>query len=342
MCLGRTGNTRGSVFKQMYSTTTCDSPSFHARTTDFIGLFWPKQRIITKTPMPLSFADRITHLGASRRPHPSSNPGSLSNSSSTIAGSAITTVEDTSYESPIGNKDRGGAHSEQDAGPTDTPSPLAPYPGSAPKLPGPSAARSGGTTYVASALIKTALPLLMQSEALQTSSASGTVPNPLASTLARDSLLVYAHQIFRSSSIPGALVHPSRRTLDVTSPEHAYNTQLLPLLNRLRILHPRHLPTLLLLGCVYYAVGNFKESLSINEEILQIDEYYVSWFTSTVLTCLLTIAGRGNVELRIHPKGDGSITGRNPLVVESCPSKTQLLGCGGKSGFSVTLLKVVY
>ncbi|KAF8587281.1 glycosyltransferase family 41 protein [Ramaria rubella] len=62
---------------------------------------------------------------------------------------------------------------------------------------------------------------------------------------------------------------------DPTSPNHAYTTQLLPLLSALKNLHSRHLPTLLLYSCVLYAVGDFNGSLMVNSEILHIDPNYV-------------------------------------------------------------------
>ncbi|KAL5495255.1 hypothetical protein ACEPAI_718 [Sanghuangporus weigelae] len=179
-----------------------------------------------------------------------------------------------SYNPSIEARDQSDAQSQENTVPTETSLPLTPYPGSAPQLSGPfsGSLRAG---YTASSFVRTALPMLMQSNTLQPSSSGHTVPNPLASTLARDSLLIYAHKIFNSFSIPGSTVDNSHAPSDVTSPDHPYNSQLLPLLQRLRILHPEHLPTLLLLGCVHYAVGNHKESLAVNEGILQIDANFV-------------------------------------------------------------------
>jgi hypothetical protein len=104
--------------------------------------------------------------------------------------------------------------------------------------------------------------------------------NPLASTLARDALLMYAHRIYESpaSPLPSGLsaVPLSPPATDPASPDHAYRTQLLPLLMNLRNLHPRHLPTLLLFSCVLYAIGDLNGSLALNSEILHVDPNYVS------------------------------------------------------------------
>ena len=97
-------------------------------------------------------------------------------------------------------------------------------------------------------------------------------PNPLASSLARDLLLVYARRIFHAPPISD-LEDGSPRASKV---DKFYRTQLVPLLNNLRSLHPRHLPCLLLLGCVYHAIGDFAESLAINDELLAIDANFVS------------------------------------------------------------------
>jgi len=86
------------------------------------------------------------------------------------------------------------------------------------------------------------------------------VPNPFASTLARDALLAYAHRLFKYPFQPLPLVAPilniGPRNAPSSSPEHPYSTQLLPLLHGMKKLHPKHLPILLLLGCVHYAVGD--------------------------------------------------------------------------------------
>ncbi|OCB91876.1 TPR-like protein [Sanghuangporus baumii] len=179
-----------------------------------------------------------------------------------------------SYNPTLDPGDQSDVQSQENTVPTGTSLPLTPYPGSAPQLPG-SFSGSLRAGYTASNFVRTALSMLMQSNILQPPSSGLTVPNPLASTLARDSLLIYAHKIFNSFSVPGSAMKNSHEPADVTSPDHPYNSQLLPLLQRLRTLHPEHLPTLLLLGCALYAVGNYKESLAVNEDILQIDANFV-------------------------------------------------------------------
>ncbi|KAI5124687.1 hypothetical protein M0805_004295 [Coniferiporia weirii] len=104
--------------------------------------------------------------------------------------------------------------------------------------------------------------------------APGITINPVASSLARDALLVYAHRLFNSPLQPVDPA-PAIPVVDPKSAEHPYTTHLLPLLLELRTLHPRHLPTLLLLGCVYHAIGEYSASISQNEEILRIDGAYV-------------------------------------------------------------------
>lgn len=106
---------------------------------------------------------------------------------------------------------------------------------------------------------------------------AGLVPNPHASTLARDALLAYAHRIYNTPFSPSVLGHPIPEPLpELTSPEHPYTAKLLPLLQNLQSVHPTHLPILLLLGCVHYATGNYTESKLRNEEILSLDGNYVS------------------------------------------------------------------
>lgn len=100
----------------------------------------------------------------------------------------------------------------------------------------------------------------------------GSAPNPLASTVARDAMLVYARRIFHAPPVPESEDSSSR----AESVKSFYRTNVLPLLQNLRTLHPRHVPCLLLLGCVYHAVGDYAESLAINDELLEVDENFVS------------------------------------------------------------------
>ena len=253
-----------------------DTPPFNARITDFVGLFWPDSHSVefpVTTIMPLSSA---SHSSSSSGPQ--SSRGTRAESSRSQSSARL-----SSQPVDISNQDN--VQDQESVVPKETSLPLAPHPGSAPHLSG-AFSLTSGPGYVPSSIIRTALPLLMQNRTLQPSSASGTVPNPLASTLARDSLLIYAHQIFNSFPLPGSIMNTSHGPKDLTSPDHPFNSQLLPLLQRLRFLHPGHLPTLLLLGCVYYAVGNHKESLAVNEEILRIDANFVSRINTSASICL--------------------------------------------------------
>ncbi|KAF9163245.1 hypothetical protein BGX20_001387 [Mortierella sp. AD010] len=74
----------------------------------------------------------------------------------------------------------------------------------------------------------------------------------------RDHLLSYAHTLYASES-----TNPSP-----TSP-------LIPILQMINTFHESHLPTLLLLACVYYTKRDFKKSLHYNQHILTKDPNYV-------------------------------------------------------------------
>lgn len=124
------------------------------------------------------------------------------------------------------------------------------------------------------AVLRAALPLFQSSLSLPPT--QSRLPNPLASTLARDTLLTYAHRIFKSPFQPAPGLATSPVLCEPSSPQHPYNTQLLPLLRNLKLLHPKHIPILLLLGCVCHAVGDYAGSLEQNQEILNIDENFVS------------------------------------------------------------------
>ncbi|BGO93075.1 hypothetical protein NBRC10512_003260 [Rhodotorula toruloides] len=76
----------------------------------------------------------------------------------------------------------------------------------------------------------------------------------LASPAKRDYLLAYAHQLYS------------------TNPA---SEELLPLLHTLENVHPDHLPTLLLISCVYYTRGELESSLYYNKRLLEHDPSYV-------------------------------------------------------------------
>ena len=72
----------------------------------------------------------------------------------------------------------------------------------------------------------------------------------------RDYLLSYAHTLY--SQDPGS-------------------KELLPLLHTIESIHPDHLPTLLLISCVYYTRGELESSLYYNKRLLAYDPNYVSY-----------------------------------------------------------------
>lgn len=53
------------------------------------------------------------------------------------------------------------------------------------------------------------------------------------------------------------------------------NADLLPFLLTLHTIHPDHLPTLLLMSCVYYSRGQLQESYMYNQKLLEYDPTYV-------------------------------------------------------------------
>jgi protein O-GlcNAc transferase len=111
-------------------------------------------------------------------------------------------------------------------------------------------------------------------------SSGGLTPaNPFSSQLARDALLIYAYRLYETPHNPTpsgtSLVSLILPALRPQTTEVVYRSQLMPLLTTLRTLHPRHLPTLLLLGCVHHALGEFATSVLLNEEILSIDNGFV-------------------------------------------------------------------
>ncbi|GAA5862952.1 hypothetical protein JCM1840_002337 [Sporobolomyces johnsonii] len=97
------------------------------------------------------------------------------------------------------------------------------------------------------------------SSALPPTSASTTLSDPtllasVASPQKRDYLLSYAHTLYAKD--PGS-------------------SELLPLLHTIESIHPDHLPTLLLISCVYYTRGELESSLYYNKRLLAYDPSYV-------------------------------------------------------------------
>ncbi|GJN91794.1 hypothetical protein Rhopal_004817-T1 [Rhodotorula paludigena] len=76
----------------------------------------------------------------------------------------------------------------------------------------------------------------------------------LATPEKRDYLLAYAHQLYSSDP---------------------QSHELLPLLHTLESMHGDHLPTLLLISCVYYTRGELESSLYYNKRLLTFDPSYV-------------------------------------------------------------------
>ncbi|BGP12958.1 hypothetical protein JCM10213v2_000875 [Rhodosporidiobolus nylandii] len=81
-----------------------------------------------------------------------------------------------------------------------------------------------------------------------------TVLASVASPSKRDYLLQYAHALYAKD---------------------AASAELLPLLHTIESVHPDHLPTLLLISCVYYTRGELESSLYYNKRLLAFDPTYV-------------------------------------------------------------------
>ncbi|KAG8781624.1 hypothetical protein FRC12_021678 [Ceratobasidium sp. 428] len=139
----------------------------------------------------------------------------------------------------------------------------------------------------------------------QPSAPASTVPNPLASSLARDALLTYAQNLYESPA-PGHRAPPglSSRPLTVAlqsaqpvpvDPAQTYNTELLPLMLSLHALHPTHIPTALLLSCVQYAIQDYEGSLTTSNDILRIDPNFVEAM-SNIATTLRAMGDLHNAE----------------------------------------------
>lgn len=100
----------------------------------------------------------------------------------------------------------------------------------------------------------------------------------LGTPIARDALLAYAHRLYNNPTNP----HPAGMTAITHQPEpeagstpHIYHRQLLSLLDSIRSQHPHHLPTLLLLSCVYFSIGDYDACLNVCSEMLRVDPNYV-------------------------------------------------------------------
>ncbi|CAD6900755.1 unnamed protein product [Tilletia controversa] len=113
------------------------------------------------------------------------------------------------------------------------------------------------------------------------SAASNAAGVGIRSPALRDQLLQYAHSLYSAgAAVPDASVTQQQQQSKVHQPgsgttASSLHPSLLPLLHTLHDLHPQHLPTLLLMSCVYYSIGNLAGSLWYNKMILSIDPGYV-------------------------------------------------------------------
>jgi tetratricopeptide (TPR) repeat protein len=120
------------------------------------------------------------------------------------------------------------------------------------------------------------LPSAPLQETLLSKAASASQQTQYSETYKRDALLQHAYRLFELSPsfVPGGITYmplSSTITALASDPE----LELLPLLNMLNTTHVRHCPTLLLLGCVHFALRNFQLALEVFQEILNIDPYFV-------------------------------------------------------------------
>jgi hypothetical protein len=107
----------------------------------------------------------------------------------------------------------------------------------------------------------------------------GIQGNFLGTSIARDALLAYAHRLYNNafnSYPPGLTSSPHQSEPDSRSPATVPHQQLLSLLDSIRSQHPHHLPTLLLLSCVQFSIGNYDACADVCNEILRVDGNYVS------------------------------------------------------------------
>ncbi|KAI0033174.1 glycosyl transferase family 41-domain-containing protein [Vararia minispora EC-137] len=105
-------------------------------------------------------------------------------------------------------------------------------------------------------------------------------PNvPYLDVSVRDTLLQHAYRMYENSSsfVPPGLTYMPLPTIAMSTPQvnKVYSEQLLPLLIVLNSLYQQHPPTLLLLGSVYFALGNYQSALQTFGEILAVEPNYV-------------------------------------------------------------------
>ncbi|KAK0529852.1 hypothetical protein OC834_003515 [Tilletia horrida] len=114
------------------------------------------------------------------------------------------------------------------------------------------------------------------------SAASSAAGVDIRSPALRDQLLQYAHSLYSTGAVAAdpqqqqqQQQQGNQQKAGATSGASSLHPSLLPLLHTLHDLHPQHLPTLLLMSCVYYSIGNLAGSLWYNKLILSIDPGYV-------------------------------------------------------------------
>jgi len=84
-----------------------------------------------------------------------------------------------------------------------------------------------------------------------------------------------------SASLLASVASPAKRDMMLSVAHNMYSQdstsmELLPLLHTIESIHPDHLPTLLLISCVYYTRGELESSLYYNKRLLNYDPNYVS------------------------------------------------------------------
>ncbi|KAJ2782854.1 hypothetical protein GGI15_002781 [Coemansia interrupta] len=87
--------------------------------------------------------------------------------------------------------------------------------------------------------------------------------------------LVPGTQITRQQALRESVRDHVLQTAHQLYSANARNPVLIDMLQSLHQLHPRHLPTLLLLACTYFSSGQAEKSLEYNRKILDIDPKYV-------------------------------------------------------------------
>ncbi|GAA5853587.1 hypothetical protein JCM8547_002514 [Rhodosporidiobolus lusitaniae] len=111
---------------------------------------------------------------------------------------------------------------------------------------------------------------------------SATAPSPSSAAAAPhlDPLLPSPSSSLSSPSVLASVSSPQKRDYLLSYAHALYakdaaSEELLPLLHTIESMHPDHLPTLLLISCVYYTRGELESSLYYNKRLLEFDPSYV-------------------------------------------------------------------